>query len=209
MKKLVYIASICIFLLPFTSLGQSRTDVIDGSSGLIVYDSDSFTKGDFIEIFNADGSLWHRFTYFYDDSDGDFEYANDDFVTYSFHPDYFILAMKMVNEDASRYEVIVNEGTGKTKFVLKDSKGLKFSNWSEYVVRMFAVGFDQNINPVRRAPAGAILDPQPQSDLFHPKETKGDWMRVEFDSSRSEADKGGWIRWRENGKLIIELFPLC
>lgn len=209
MRKLIYFASIIILLLSLASFGQSRTDVIDGSFGLIVYDSASFKEGDFIEIFNADGTVWHRFTYYYDDSDGDFEYANPDFRPYSFHPDYFNLAMKVIDEDASRFEVIVNEETGRTKFVLKGSKGLKVSNWSEYVVSMFAVGFDQSINPVRRAPAGAILDPQPQSDRFDPKETKGDWMRVEFSSSRSEADKGGWIRWRENGNLIVELFPIC
>lgn len=84
--------------------------------GLIVL-SENFGKDDFVRFYNADGTLWYKFTYSYDDRDGKFEYENENFEPFSFHPDYFVLALKCVAEDSSRYEVIVNETKGTRKFV--------------------------------------------------------------------------------------------
>jgi len=65
-----------------------------------------------VRFYNEDGSLWYEFTFYYDDSDGKFEYANENFNPFAFHPNNFLLDLKSRGEDGNRYEVVVNEETG-------------------------------------------------------------------------------------------------
>ena len=53
-----------------------------------------FSRGDFVRIYNQDGSLWYEFSYFYDDRDGKFDCANDEFRPLAFHPEHFLLVLK-------------------------------------------------------------------------------------------------------------------
>lgn len=129
---------------------------LDGTKGLLVL-SDNYEKPiDFIRFYNKDGSLWYEFTFYYDDSDGKFEYENDDFRPFSFHSDYFTLALKLVDEKAIFYEVVVNEDTKLKKYVKKADKNLKFETWEQHILHTFAIDFNELENPVRETPNGKI-----------------------------------------------------
>ena len=73
---------------------QADKTSIKNTKGLIVV-SKVYGKNDFVRFYNDDGSLWYEFTFYYDDSDGKFEYENENFEPFAFHPDYFVLALKM------------------------------------------------------------------------------------------------------------------
>lgn len=110
---------------------EDKTISVKDSIGLVVL-SDKYPssdeikeKDDFVRFYNEDGSLWYEFTFYYDDSDGKFEYENDDFRPLSFHPDHFLLVLRCIDEDKDRYKVIVNENKEITKFV-KKSGSLKW-----------------------------------------------------------------------------------
>lgn len=192
---------------------QGDVDSIKNTKGLIVL-SEQYGKTDFIRFYNQDGSLWYQFTFYYDDSDGKFEYENENFAPFSFHQDYFVLALKCVGEDADRYEVIVNEKTGLRKFVRKDDKTLKFETWEQHILKTFAVDFDRESNPLRETPGGKIkIIELPKEVVFHPVEISGEWLKVRWDSpktvrrnKKSNNSKFGWVKWRENNKILIELF---
>jgi hypothetical protein len=187
---------------------QTDKTLIKNTKGLIVL-SERYSKNDFVRFYNEDGSLWYEFTFYYDDSDGKFEYENENFEPFAFHPDHFLLALKCVGEDKSRYEVIVNEENRLKKFVKKDDIVLKFQTWENHILKTFAVDFNRKDNPLREKPDGKekVVD-LPKETTFHPVELKGDWLKVGWDSSKKEGKETGfgWVKWKENQKLLIELF---
>ncbi|MBS1795884.1 MAG: hypothetical protein JSS81_18665 [Acidobacteria bacterium] len=185
---------------------QTDKTSIKGTKGLIVL-SDRYRKNEFVRFYNEDESLWYEFTFFYDDSDGKFDYENENFLPFAFHPDYFSLALKCVGEDKNRYEVIVNEETGLKKFVKKNDPTLKFQTWEDHITKAFAVDFNRNENHLRETPQGKIKTGELPSEVtFHPVKMEGDWLKVSWDVAKQGDNAGsGWIKWKENQKLLIEL----
>ena len=170
---------------------------------------------DIIQIYNRDGSLWYEFS-FYDDSDRKFGGSNLDFRPFAFHQDYFLLGLKCIGADADRYEVVVNESNGLKKYVRKNDQTIKLQTWEDHILRLFAVGFDRSKKPLISRPTSRgrrVQMPKDTDVAFHPVEIKGNWLRVSWDLSESGEAKVigakiryGWIKWRENGAIIIERF---
>lgn len=187
---------------------QTDINSIKNTKGLIVL-SDRDSKEDFIRFYNEDGSLWYKFTFYYEDKGGSFE-RNENFRAFAFHPDYFVLALKCVGEDKSRYEVIVNEETGLKKFVKKDDPTLKFQTWEDHITKAFAVDFNQDENPLRETPEGKIKVVElPKEVTFHPVKIEGEWLKVSWDVAKHGDNAGfGWIKWKENQEILVELFYL-
>ncbi|MEZ5423977.1 MAG: hypothetical protein R2682_12925 [Pyrinomonadaceae bacterium] len=187
---------------------QADKTSIKNTKGLIVV-SKGYGKNDFVRFYNDDGSLWYEFTFYYDDSDGKFEYENENFEPFAFHPDYFVLALKCVGEDQTRYEVIVNEKTGLKKFVKKGDSALKFETWEGHIVKAFAVKFDPKENALRDAPDGKVKNVDlPEDVTFHPVQVNGEWLKVRWDGSQQpKKDAGsGWVKWRDDNQILVELF---
>lgn len=191
---------------------REEFDNIGNVMGLIALNERRYGKEDFIHFFNEDGSLWYKFTYYYDESDGKFEYANDDFRPFAFHIDYFLLALKCVGKEKGRYEVIVNEETGLRKYVKADDPTLKFQTWEEHLLHVFAINFNREDNPVLESPQGQVKNAAlSDKSLFHPVEVKEEWLKVNWDPAYKAGNKGpqsatGWIRWKKGERLLVELF---
>jgi hypothetical protein len=185
---------------------------IKGVRGLLVL-ADKYAKPtDMIRVYNDDGSLWHEFSFYYDDSDGKFEYQKDDFLPHSFHPDYLTLALKVTAEDSGRYEVIVNEETGLRKFTKKSEANLKFETWESHILRTFAIEFDLERNPIRRVPAGDLIQGDlPNGVRFRPVKIESDWLQVRWEApsesgGNPKSSDSGWIKWKDADHLLIDWF---
>ncbi len=177
---------------------------IGNSIGVIVL-TEKITKNDTIKIYNKDGSLWHMFTYYYDDSDGKYDFYNEEFRPFSFHPDYFLLALKVTDDVGDSYRVVVNESEGLKKFLRKTNHSLKFQTWEEHILSLFSVGFNYDKNIIKTSPNNESESIKYDSDEFyHPSQIKGKWLQVKWGSEGSW--NYGWIKWREKEKLLIELF---
>ena len=184
--------------------GQVSTTV--NSLGLIV-PSERYSKKDFVHIYNEDGSLWHKFSFYYDDRDGKIEYANGGFRPFAFHPDYFLLALKCVRRDDGRYEVVVNEETGLRKYVRAEDPALRFETWESHILKVFAVGFDLKENPVLNVPRGRVAKAPAPGAPYHPVEVKGEWLKIRWEAADGRRTAGsGWIRWKKGERLLVELF---
>jgi hypothetical protein len=191
-----------------TALNEKKyEESIKNAKGLIVL-SDQYGKNDFIRFYNEDGSLWYEFTFYYDDSDGKFEYKNENFQPFAFHQDYFSLALKCIGEDKNRYEVIVNEETGLKKFVKKNEPTLKFQHWEDHITKAFAVDFNRDENSLLEIPKGKIKVVQlPNEITFYPVKIEGEWLKVSWNITKHEDNAGsGWIKWKADEKLLIDLF---
>ena len=189
---------------------QQEFDTIRNTIGLIVLNEQGYGKEDFIHFYNEDGSLWYKFTYYYDESDGKFEYANDDFRPFAFKVDYFVLALKCIGKENGRYEVIVNDGTGLRKYVKANDPVLKLETCEEHILNVFAVNFNREENPLLEAPRGQVKKAALSKAPFHPVEVKGEWLKVKWDTSygteRNEPRYDfGWIKWKEGDRLLVEL----
>ena len=174
------------------------------SKGVISYtEGDVSTKKDkFVKIFDQDGSLWHQFTFYYDDSDGKFEYENENFKPFSFHPDNFVLALKCVGETEEFYKIVANEEKELVKFVKKDDPLLKFETWEKHILSLNAISFDLKENPLRKSPDGKPLSAKiPEDSTFTPEKIEGDWLNIKNSSGLS-----GWIKWKDKDTLLIEMF---
>jgi hypothetical protein len=47
----------------------------------------------------------------------------------------------------------------------------------------------------------------PKEVAFHPVRIKGEWLKVSWDVAKHGDNAGsGWIKWKAEEKLLIELF---
>lgn len=183
-----------------------KKSIVDSSIGIVSV-TDKITKEDTIRIFNKDGSLWYKFSFFYDDSDNKFDYPNNDFKPLAFHPDNFLLMLKVTDRSIDRYEVIVNEKSHLKKYIKKDQDFLLFQSWKEHILSLSSVDFNETTNPILEKPfknAGRIY--YDNDELYRPNQIKGEWLQLKWGSERDW--KYGWIRWKDNEKLLIELYYL-
>jgi hypothetical protein len=169
---------------------------------------DKKDKTDFIKFYNADGSLWYEFTFYYDDSDGKFEYKNDNFRAFAFHPDHFLLSVRCVGEDKDRYQVIVNEETGLKKYVSKNEKNLMLESFGKHLLKTFSIDLEKEKNKIFETRNGKELKLDFEKiDRFEAVEVKGDWLKVKWElPDRKEEYKSGWVRWKENEIILIDWF---
>lgn len=181
---------------------ENRTET--GNTRGVVVLNDNYSETDTVKLYNEDGSLWYKFTYFYDDSDGEFDYPNDEFQPYAFHPDNFILGLTAVEESQKKYIVIVNESTGLKKQINKDDF-LQLISWEQYVLVAFSVGFNPKKNPIHKEP---VLESETisyqENSLYHPVKVHDEWLQVKWGK---EGDWNfGWIKWKERNKLLIQIY---
>ncbi|HUF04136.1 MAG TPA: hypothetical protein VMM38_08165 [Aridibacter sp.] len=189
---------------------------IGDSKGVIVL-TDRYGEEDTVKIYDKGGPVWYEFSYYDESAFDDLESINTDFKPFAFHPDYLLLAMRVVGEDSALYEVVVNEEADLRKFVRKDDENLAFEPFEKHIISVYAVDFDAGTNPLRAEPGGEPLRGDfSMVPIFKPSRTEGDWLEVTFrdpapgresnSNGIGGAPANGWIRWREGSLLKIAFF---
>ena len=115
--------------------------------------------------------------------------------------DYGIFYLRLKRLGKEYFEVIVNETTGKTAYVLRESG--KAILWPEFLLNIHSVEFISENQKVYDNPkiksAGRIYD----RPFFRPRYIEGDWMEVEILDEDFKIIGKGWICWKEDDKLLI------
>lgn len=188
---------------------SSGATSIEKTIGVVSLDPSGYKKNSQLRFFNKDGSLWYLYSFAGDT--GVPSIARADFKPFAFHADYFLLVMKCVKRHVNGWEVIVNEATGLTKFVRVEDRNLKFETWGDHILKLFAVEFDQSVNPVRTLPSGrgnavGLADKM----IFRPVQIRGNWLKIRVESPDNGKGRAGvrtgWIKWRDVKDLLIEPF---
>jgi hypothetical protein len=117
--------------------------------------------------------------------------------------EYQVLKLHCLSMDNRNYKVRLEDG--KIGFIRRDNKNVRFQTWEQHILSVFSVGFDESTNPLYETPSAQgtkLLEQRDQNYL--PVQIKDEWLQVRWGGE--EEWKYGWIRWRENQTLLIELF---
>jgi hypothetical protein len=206
MKKHFILVIILCFIIHEISYAQNHTVGtydIENSKGLIIAKPDNLTSQ--LIIYNIDGNVWKTFAF-----KGQFKRNLTQLAPYvkaDIEDDgNLLLVFKCVRDTNGYHEVVINEKNGQSKYIKIDDKLFKFITWSDFITtKVIAVDFDYNKNPIRTNPAlTAKRIAYDKDEIYIPIKTNGDWLQVKWGNRHNL--KYGWVQWRTNHFLIIELF---
>ena len=175
-----------LLLLVFTVFGNSgnckaNNEIVDGAIG-IVTTTDNYQFGDIITVFNEDK-----------------KYSSNIILT----EEYQVFALKCLSQDKAYYKVI--QDNGKIGFIKKDNSKIQFETWEKHILKLFSVDFEVKTNQLFKEPVPTsekiALDPD---EFYHPSKIQGDWLQLKW--GNKDNWNYGWIKWKENTKLLIEFF---
>jgi hypothetical protein len=155
------------------------------------------------------------------------------FYSKFYKPDYGIMHFVCLDKTDKAYKVIINYDEIR---YLPKTEGYVFKDWQSYILSSFGIKRTKIVNlkageplpPIKKEPidsASYISLPKEKHELFCPLLVQGDWVKVTYDcfynSSDFEGDKTcqeyikqcanpvtGWIRWRTENKLLIDIAVL-
>jgi hypothetical protein len=157
---------------------------IENTIGIVVVNKEDFKDGDKFNILNKDLSV---------------------FKTSNMNEEYEISSYKCLSVNDSTYSIIVE---GDTKYILKNDHLVSLQKWDEHLLNsIFSIGLDVEENPIRETIKGKpILSEKSNNHRIFPIEIKGEWMKVKHQDFNTEKTTEGWIKWRNEKCLFIEIF---
>lgn len=206
-----------IFFAFFLSWINAQTILTDNLGVLKAKIENNDTE---IEILNEDGTTWMKFDFAFEKKlSGKSSYTLEDikrlyqwqenFYPYFFKIDYAIVLLKCTEVEEDKYKVVVNEKTGEEKYIKKKDIW-KLESWSEHILKtVVSVDFDYAKNPIKDLPDSnsSNLKTLDEIEGLHiPLDIKEDWLKVQVIDENGEHS--GWIKWRDENKIIINLYYL-
>jgi len=85
-------------------------------------------------------------------------------------------------------------------------EAVQFQTWTEFLLEVYSVEtLDPNSNPLRSGPGEEF----PQTGSTESLELRvlaiqGSWAKVEGVDANEASLPTGWIRWRDDGQLLID-----
>lgn len=117
--------------------------------------------------------------------------------------DYGILLFE-VNSITNEYiEITVNKVNNQTAYVSRDSGTLSY--WPEFLLSVHSVEFPASSNGVIYAkPLNSASPININNSFMKPLRISQDWMYVELQDDNFESVGKGWVKWIQDGKLLIK-----
>lgn len=123
--------------------------------------------------------------------------------------DHDLLLLRAITLSSNWVEVVVNEADGRTAWVARSQGILRL--WPEFILSATAVEtLDPATNPIRVKPLeeAAVLADGADA-MLAPVAVQGDWLQVRTHEIADRIAPTGWIRWRKDGRLLIDYSLLC
>ena len=163
------------------SYKNNSLTMIDGSIG-IIKTTPKYKFGDTITIFTKKRQI-----------------SSNVVITY----EYQMLALKCLLIEKEYYKIRLEDNS--EGYLLRSDSLIKFQTWDEHVLSVFAVGFDIKNNPLKESPndqSDVIV--YEKDEFYFPVKLQDDWLQVKW--GNEEHWQYGWIKWKRNGLLLIELY---
>lgn len=118
--------------------------------------------------------------------------------------DYQICFFLVKSKANKRLEVVLNKQNGQTAWVRQEQTDLL--PWPMFLTTIHSVEpLDWSTNPVRMSPnneADVVPNISP-GHILEAKSRSGDWLNVVISDENYQTLGRGWVRWRENGTLVL------
>lgn len=129
-------------------------------------------------------------------------YAPPWFVPAHLKMDYEVLYLRTLSLHSEFIEVVVNETMGQTAFI--DRSRSKLIYWPEFLLSIHSVEpLAPQDNLARVKPLTHASPVSTDYDFLRPIRISNQWIYVELLNDQLQSAGKGWIKWRENGKLLI------
>jgi len=129
-------------------------------------------------------------------------YAPSWFAPAHLKMDYELLFIRVLSVNRDFIEVMVNEFNGQTVYMDRTKTELRY--WPDFLLMINSVEpLSPENNPVRVKPlsyAGLVSTPYSFLKLLR---VSDQWIQVELLDDNFKSHGKGWIKWQENGKLLI------
>ncbi len=124
------------------------------------------------------------------------------FVPANLKMDYEILYLRIVSIQYDFIEVVVNETNDQTSFIDRNKSKILF--YPEFLLTVNSIEpIHKQDNLVRIKPMSHASPVNVEYDFLQPIRIKQEWIYVELLSDDFKPNGRGWIRWNEDGYLII------
>jgi hypothetical protein len=126
--------------------------------------------------------------------------------------DYYQFQFRCLGEQNGRYEVIVNNETGQSYWIAKNTE-TEYVTWEEYLKGMFSVGRATSQEIYTEPNIKSDTVPYKGTDCFVVKAVQGYWIEIFTDNrcddgvDRPTSITSGWVRWRDDKELLLNLYP--
>ena len=117
--------------------------------------------------------------------------------------DYDVLYFQLLSVGRDFAELEVNKHTGQTAFVPREEGAIYY--WPEFLLSVHSVEFEEGaeqkvyIKPLAHASLATT-----QFTFMRPIRIRDNWMQVELQDENYSAVGTGWIKWQNNGKILVE-----
>lgn len=125
----------------------------------------------------------------------------------AFYPDENVVVFDAIKSNTG-YKVFVN-GVWKE---VKPTRGIEYQDWASYMKKVYVKANKKHpLNKEANIKSPVISDNAEYS--YKVLEVKGDWIRVECSQECEGCPDNkilkGWIKWKDNQVIIVDLFYAC
>jgi hypothetical protein len=172
---------------------------IGNSKGVVVVHVGDKVSKRFL-IYNQNGDLWATFAF-----EGSLKSSLSKIKPFAKDVDTYLLALNCIEITDKYYKVIVNENNKEAKYIRIQDRSFQLKTWPKYILTCFSVAFDPKDNPIKTTASDKAKELTYNKDEFyHPVKFQGDWIQVKWGDETNWHY--GWVKWRRNKTLILELF---
>ncbi len=157
-----------------------------------------------VTIYNLDGTPYLKFSLLSDTNPK----FNQSFRPYAINIPEDIFVIEVLAEDENVYKVAIGEG--QEKYIKKIDSSLKYYSFEEFILEYdyFSIKYDHLKNPIYKSLSendSIISEKQVYGFEIRGIEIKDDWLKVSIRDveSYNGEEKTGWLRWKQNEKLLI------
>ena len=158
-------------------------DSISSFKGVLVINSDSLKDNSEIKILNKDASLYKKIKF------------NEEYIISSFYCYGIKNNLYMIKID------------NKKKFISSNNLS-SFKTWNDFLLNdIFSINFNTNENPIRDKKTNKIILNQKSNNYkITVLKINGYLMKIKYTDYNKEKSIEGWIKWRDENCLLIEIF---
>jgi hypothetical protein len=171
--------------------------------GCVEISSKEFQAADKNSLYDADGSLWYRFSTDRQKADYFLKQPKAEFVPFATYPrSPAAVSLPIVAESPNWYEVEVNKKTHLTKYISKSDKEWVAEPWEGWLKHEPQITVNFKKTPLLEKPDGAEAEEGGFVGDNRVKYLKGEgeWAYIRF---YVDKEYKGWIRWRKGREILI------